>query len=293
MAIKTIIWTVSPGNLVTMPSDFGALIKVEAIAAGGNGGSIQWGAGGGAYAVQTSVSGLTSGASVAAHIGQPGGSQGTKSAPGTADTWFKAAATVLYAQGAIATSNLGGAAKDCFPTSGATSGGSGDDGSFGGLGGGGAGGPNGDGISSSGAIQSLPGEGGNGDNNSGGSGGTLTSGAGRPGGNGAEWGTTGSGGGGAQGSQGSNNPNDQGEPPGNGFSGGAGGSLGGGGGGGGVGGSNQYGTGGPGGGGQGGIGGIRLTYLTKSSSNFGIIFGSLAAAFLAFTQLCGLFNWKG
>jgi hypothetical protein len=186
---------ISSGTTFTVPGDYGTLVAIYGIGGAGNPGAGQGGntsgpgsggngGAGGAFTAFTGTLAITPSQVVNIQIGDAGGSRGTSSSPGTADTWFYAANKV-FAQGANGTT--AGLASNCVPTSGAANGGSGgtNSGTSGG-GGGGSGGPNGAGGSNGGA----------GDAGSGGSSG---------GGNGAEWtitagGTAGSGGGGSGGS---------------------------------------------------------------------------------------------
>lgn len=273
MAVKKVVW--HTGTSATIPSDFVSLVSVEALGAGGNGQSRTAGSGA-AYAITTAVAGgLTRNQIVNAQFGQAGGSQGTSSSPGVADTWFKAAATVLYVQGGQSGGGSAGLAANCFPTSGAFSGGSGAVG-----GGGGAAGPHG-----AGANGVTSGAGGAGDAGHGGAGGSAGSGAGaagHSGGTGSEWTdfnsiVWGSGGGGGPGATGATGSGVLGSPGGKGGNGANGGSYGAGGGGGGLGGSDNGSGAGPGspgtpGAGTGGI--IVFTYNASAPiGNSCFIFG--------------------
>lgn len=197
---------ITTGSSFTVPSDFGSLVSIEAIGAGGGANNVSYGYGNGgaAYAIQPTLVGIAAGNVYPLQLGTGGGTIGTAAAPGTGDTYFDTGA-VLYAQGgATATSGaagLGGSAAACIPTSGAFSGGYGGnvDGIYGG-GGGGAAGKNGAGANGANASASADGSGGQGDNGTGGAGGV--GGGTHAGGAGTEWslspsGTAGSGGGGA------------------------------------------------------------------------------------------------
>jgi hypothetical protein len=180
MATITVLIDSASGTSFTVPADFGSLVSIEAIAAGGNADKADSTAGGGAYAIQTTLAGIAALNVYTIHIGAGGGGGGgTSSSPSGADTWFNSATATLYAQGAAngTTSAAGaaGQAANCFPTSGAFSGGAG--GKAAAEGGGGAAGKNGAGGASS------TGSGGQGDNGTGGAGGG-TSANGSPG---AEW----------------------------------------------------------------------------------------------------------
>ena len=143
---KTVL--IDTGTTWTTPSDFASLVSIEAIGAGGAGSYnttsyYREGGGGGAYSI-TSIGTFAASTSYNIHIGVAGGTQGTSSSPGTADTWFNNAASTLFAQGGktAAYSSLtygGGAAASCYPTTGAFNGGTGYGGLTPGYGGGAAG----------------------------------------------------------------------------------------------------------------------------------------------------------
>jgi len=190
MAVKVVF--VTSTGAVTVPSDFGTLVSVEAIGAGAGGkpapsGAGGEGGGGGAYSISTAVTGITANGTIYVSIGT-GGASGVAGG----DTWVNAAsnaAPTLTTQGALAkggaigasgTGGLGGASASGVGTtkqSGGNGGGS-VAGAFGG--GGGAAGPSGAG-GAGGAGNSVNGGGGGGGGSNGGSAGaagTTTSGDG-------------------------------------------------------------------------------------------------------------------
>ncbi len=205
--------TLTSGTTWTVPSDFGTLVTVECIGAGGsaNGGSTTTGngGGGGAYSKITTIAGIAAGTVYSLQVGAGGGSGTAK------DTWFDAT-NIVYAQGGqnagsgSPTNAAGGLATS--PTVGtAKAGGHGGKySSFnpgpgiqnGGGGGGGAAGPSAVGHDGADAANGTGAAGGQGDGSAGGAAGaTGSSGSnGGNGGNGTELGGgLGSGGGGGGG----------------------------------------------------------------------------------------------
>lgn len=114
MAIKTIL--ITSGTTFTIPSDFGSLVSIEAIGAGGCGASTtapqgQGGGGGGAYAKITSLSGLSANGTVYINIGA--GGSNTRGSLGVAggNTWLNTAtssAPSSTANGLLAPGGAGG-----------------------------------------------------------------------------------------------------------------------------------------------------------------------------------------
>lgn len=207
---------VTSGSTFTVPSNFGSLVKVEVIAAGGNGGTGSagnisgQGGKGGAYCQETSAS-FTAGSTYTIQIGTGGG---TISAPsssaigGTANTgiqdnssnWIAAAQGGQSGISSASTNSTAGSGANCVGTVVTASGGNGGAGNGtvvrGGGGGGGASGPNGNGGTGSASTTSAGGAGGFSDASLGGSGG----GSGSNGSNGTELGGGIGAGGGAGGS---------------------------------------------------------------------------------------------
>jgi hypothetical protein len=109
MSTKVLFLTSANTGAWTVPSDFGSLISIEGIGAGGSaplvsaGGSanIVGGGGGGAYAKSTSVSGLYAGGTTYVSVGNGANSSNTTGA----DTWFNVSsnsAPTLSTQGILA-----------------------------------------------------------------------------------------------------------------------------------------------------------------------------------------------
>lgn len=198
-AVKTVFITAS--GAYTIPADFSSLISIEGIGAGAGGmvGALfnpGDGGGGGAYAKNTTLTGLTAGGTVYVQCGV-GGSSGNS---GT-DTWFNKSANsapTLSSDGILAKAGqinrVGGSAGSSLGDVTRSGGGSANDG------GGGAAGPDADG----GAGSTSAGGDGNGGQAGGGAGGIDSSGQ-RTGAAGTYWtqtsngATAGPGGGGADG----------------------------------------------------------------------------------------------
>jgi hypothetical protein len=215
---------IPPGTTqFVVPPDFRSLVLIGGWGSGASGIMGSSGSGGnggaaGAWAQQPTRAGLTQGAIINCQVGIVGGTQGTKTTPGTADTWFDSSTATLYAQGSGIGSASPGLAANCFPTTNAANGGVGAAAATtNGGGGGGAGGPNGAGAAGSGTgggtgdsghggTAGLPGAeytltgGGTVGSGGGGVGSTSASVAGTPGGN------VGAGGGGGFGSVGASTP---------------------------------------------------------------------------------------